>query len=48
MRNIIIFMAMATLFAIGGCSKKQAAVTDEPVKAFIEQTTVEKVIKALQ
>jgi len=47
MRNLIILTAMAIMFATAGCSKKQAAVTDEPVKAFIEQTTVEKVIKAL-
>jgi hypothetical protein len=47
MRNLIILTAMAVMFAIAGCGKKQAAVTDEPVKAFIEQTTVEKVIKTL-
>jgi hypothetical protein len=47
MRNIIIIMAMATLIAVSGCSEKQGAVTGGPVKAFIEQTAVEKVIKML-
>lgn len=48
MRKFIIIMAMATLFAIGGCGKKQPSATGtETVKAFIEQPTVEKVTKAL-
>ncbi|HPF63976.1 hypothetical protein [Lentimicrobium sp.] len=47
MRNIIIIMAMATLIAVSGCNEKQEAVTGGPVKAFIEQTAVEKVIQTL-
>ncbi|MBW6491112.1 MAG: hypothetical protein K0B15_07960 [Lentimicrobium sp.] len=47
MRNLIILMAMATLIATGGCSEKKSAVTSETPKAFIEQSTVEKVMKAL-
>jgi len=48
MRKPIIIMAMATLFAIGGCGKKQPSTTGtETVKAFIEQPTVEKVTKTL-
>jgi hypothetical protein len=40
-------MAMATLIAVSGCNEKQEAVTGGPVKAFIEQTAVEKVIQTL-
>lgn len=48
MRKSIIIMTMATLFAIGGCGKKQPSATGtETAKAFIEQPTVEKVTKAL-
>ncbi|GAP42137.1 hypothetical protein TBC1_11266 [Lentimicrobium saccharophilum] len=47
MRNIIIIMAMATLIAVSGCNENQEAVTGGPVKAFIEQTAVEKVIQTL-
>ncbi len=47
MRNIIIIMAMATLIAVSGCGEKRGAVTGGPVKAFIEQTAVEKVIQTL-
>jgi len=48
MRKPIIIMAMATLFVIGGCGKKQPSATGtETVKAFIGQPTVEKVTKAL-
>lgn len=47
MRNIIIIMAMATLIAVSGCGEKRSAVTGGPVKAFIEQTAVEKVIQTL-
>lgn len=47
MRNIIIFMAMALAIAITGCNKKPASVSEETVKNFIDQTTVENVIKSL-
>lgn len=47
MRKFIIFMAMATLIATGGCVEKKSAVTSETPKTFIEQSTVDKVIKAL-
>lgn len=47
MRNIIIFMAMALAIAITGCNKKPASVSEEAVKNFIDQTTVENVIKSL-
>jgi hypothetical protein len=47
MRNIIIFMAMAIAIAITGCNKKPASVSEETVKNFIDQTTVENVIKSL-
>jgi hypothetical protein len=43
MRNLIIVTAMASLFALAGCGKKQPATTGDPVKAFIEQSTIEKV-----
>lgn len=47
MRNIIIFMAMALAIANTGCNKKPASVSEETVKNFIDQTTVENVIKSL-
>lgn len=47
MRNIIIFMAMALAIAITGCNKKPASVSEETVKNFIDQTTVENLIKSL-
>ncbi len=47
MRNIIIYMAMALAIAITGCNKKPASVSEETVKNFIDQTTVENVIKSL-
>lgn len=47
MRNIIIFMAMAIAITITGCNKKPASVSEETVKNFIDQTTVENVIKSL-
>jgi hypothetical protein len=48
MRKLFIIMSMATLIAVVGCGKKQPAATGtETVKSFIEQPTVEKVIKTL-
>lgn len=48
MRKLISIMAMAAVVSLAGCSKKQPSATgSDSVKAFIEQSTVEKVTKAL-